>query len=279
MFFSREDRSYYSHNSHTKNLKTKKSKTKKYNRIKISLPKSETSKTDFAIPKRNAGFPVKRTSLCTSSRASLTVEAAWSVPLFFLCVVSLLLLMTIYGKYISAVIKLQQEAETLGVAVSAAESGGDGIIDLTEQVSVSLPFWPFDLGSAKTLARARVHAWVGRDTSTYGDNTGTSSQMVYVTENQSVYHTTSKCTHLSLSIHSVSGSEVSGLRNEYGSGYKACEKCVGSGGTQGTVYITEEGDRYHNSLTCSGLTRKVEIIDLEEVSGLRECSRCAALEA
>ncbi len=51
--------------------------------------------------------------------------------------------------------------------------------------------------------------------------------------------------------------------------------CEHCGGGSGTVYITTDGDRYHSSLGCSGLKRTVRELTPEEAAGLPPCSRCA----
>ena len=70
----------------------------------------------------------------------------------------------------------------------------------------------------------------------------------------------------------VQGKEISGLRNESGGRYYACEHCGGKGG--GPAYITDYGDRYHSSLSCSGLKRTVYAVPLSEVIGKGACSKC-----
>ena len=41
------------------------------------------------------------------------------------------------------------------------------------------------------------------------------------------------------------------------------------------VYYTKYGNRYHNSLSCKGLKRKVKLVALGQTDGLPQCSKCA----
>lgn len=74
--------------------------------------------------------------------------------------------------------------------------------------------------------------------------------------------------------HAAASSELNSLRNESGGKYHACEKCVHGSSKGSNVYITDQGDRYHNSLTCSGLKRTVYTARISEVPGKRACSKC-----
>ena len=100
-------------------------------------------------------------------------------------------------------------------------------------------------------------------------------QMVWVTENGSVYHTDSSCSHINLSIQVSSPGALAWKRNQDGEKYKECEQCVGNGAAGAEVYYTKYGNRYHNSLSCKGLKRKVKLVALEQTDGLPQCSKCA----
>ena len=87
-----------------------------------------------------------------------------------------------------------------------------------------------------------------------------------------VYHKDYHCSHLDLSIRMTHLELVEGLRNENGGKYYPCEHCVKGNG--GNIYITNSGDRYHSSLSCSGLKRTIYAIPISEAAGKGACSRC-----
>lgn len=100
----------------------------------------------------------------------------------------------------------------------------------------------------------------------------------YITEEQDVYHTSPQCTHLKLSISGTPYEELESYRNEDGSRYKQCEKCIGSGDTCDYVYIALQGEKYHSALSCSGLKRTVYAVEESQTEGRRKCSRCESYD-
>ena len=127
------------------------------------------------------------------------------------------------------------------------------------------------------LQTVRVRAWTGREGIYYADGSAGSKEggrTVYVAATGKVYHTDPSCTHLKLSIREVNARPVGQLRNKSGEKYHACERC--HTGSSGSVYITGEGNRYHGSLSCSGLKRTVEEV-LQEDCALRPCRKCAGM--
>lgn len=105
------------------------------------------------------------------------------------------------------------------------------------------------------------------------EGTGIHPAVVYVTENGVVYHTDRNCSHLSLSVRSVSLQEAYASRNEDGKNYTPCARCKEEG-MQKKVYITDEGDNIHFRADCPGLKRTVKAVSGEEAEKYRACSRC-----
>ena len=97
--------------------------------------------------------------------------------------------------------------------------------------------------------------------------------MVFITASGTVYHLNRNCTYLNPSVEAVSAEEVTGLRNQSGGRYYACESC-GKAGVQGQVYITQYGDSYHSRIHCSGLKRTIYTVPLSQTDGRGRCSKC-----
>lgn len=150
----------------------------------------------------------------------------------------------------------------------------EDVIDLVLTYQISTPFGIVKLPGNFFIQRARVRAWTGRSTAEADEGEDEDDPIVYVTETGSVYHIDADCTYLQLSVRSVDIEALYTLRNSSGAKYYACELCGGDGDLNTTVYITEDGTRYHNTLSCSGLKRTTRQIPLSEAGDLRACSRC-----
>ena len=226
-----------------------------------------------------SSFPGRRVFLSAVRAASMTVEAAAALPLFFLAVVSVICMMDLYGTFAEQVVKLQEQAETAGTWISAAGEHAPSVIDLPVGFTYRPQWYPEVLPAVRIAVRGRVHAWTGRNLSEQKEvpKETEDEELVYVTEHESVYHTTAECTHLALSVEAVSGSRVGRMRNQDGKSYHACDKCAASGAKNSTVYITREGTHYHNDANCSGLTRTVRLVKKSETGDLHVCSRCQQL--
>ena len=125
-----------------------------------------------------------------------------------------------------------------------------------------------------TCNQVKVHAWVGKTYEDTGENQENIENMVYISESGSVYHKSPGCSYLNVSLRQVSGSSILSMNNAHGEHYTACETCSRGQEPAGVVYITGQGNRYHNLESCSGLKRTVKLVKESEVSGMSPCSRC-----
>lgn len=237
----------------------------------ISLPNQGTILYITPPPGKNDDS-TKRAALCSLSKASLTVEAALSLPLFFMTVICLVSIINVYG------MTLEKAASLRDISEVSATASGLSSEDLYIDINVPFVFTPYCLpegiASVTIPCKAYVRAWNGRDEDTTAKGKDKSGgTYVYVTESGTVYHTSPDCTHIDLSIKTASKGALDSMRNEYGGKYHACEKCEKEG-FGSLVYVTGSGDAYHNSASCSGLKRTVKMVDQNELDGMKKCSRC-----
>ncbi|MEE3420544.1 MAG: hypothetical protein VZR02_05515 [Lachnospiraceae bacterium] len=226
-----------------------------------------------------------RESSLLVSQASLTVECALVLPVFFLALLTVISSMEAIRMRSQKELALLNRAKEMAVAAgatSAAENSSGGFASGQDPayVDLSVPFtfsWPaplFALPSMQVSVRARVGTWSGGGIPTDGNASGGDDGYVFVTNNRSVYHTHADCTHLDLAVFAVPVSEISSLRNEDGRRYKKCRGFPA--GYTGTVYATARGEYYYPDASFASLTRHVQMVPKSEVSDLHECQRCAA---
>ena len=155
-------------------------------------------------------------------------------------------------------------------------------IDIIIRYHVKIPIQLFKLDNMRMIQRVKLRGWTGHQvqanytvvTEEDVKQEVEQEKVVYITETGTVYHLNRDCSHLKLSIKSVQGIPTN-LRNENGAKYYECELCgENSTNSTNTYYITEDGTKYHTSLSCSGLKRTVIEVNLSEVQGNRACSRC-----
>lgn len=128
--------------------------------------------------------------------------------------------------------------------------------------------------SFRMANRYYAHIWNGYGIPENPEESQQELDIVYITENGEVYHEDRNCTHLKLSVREVSRAEAEKAANQWGKSYSPCEKCKPKQ-TDLTLYITDEGDRYHSERNCSGLKRTVFSVLRSQAAGYRPCSRCA----
>ena len=239
----------------------------------------------------------------------LTLEAALAVPLFLFAALCLVYILEVHairtsvrmGAHAAAKETAEQmaaypEAQTLGFSGRLVDAvgrerldrslvvGGSGGIHTggtrktgEDQLQVELEYelklpFPQVLVDPITCREGfLVKIWTGyKEPGEGGEGQG---EIVYVTEHGGVYHEDRGCSHLALSIQFLPADQLEDQRNAGGSKYKRCERCT-TLPVAGGYYITDYGDRYHGSLSCSGLKRTVYAVPKEEVNGRGGCAKC-----
>lgn len=158
----------------------------------------------------------------------------------------------------------------MGISLLRSEFDGRDVCVKADYL-IRLPIRIFWMRNFVMEQQAVCRKWSGWNP---GDSTDGAEQWVYITETGSVYHSTRTCSHLELSIRSVQREQISELRSENGARYYKCKECGNQENLWGTVYITNQGNRYHNDLNCSGIRRTIYMVRLSEVAERSGCSRC-----
>lgn len=285
----------------------------KNKKIKIdSLCKSEAELVLKLNKKRKElGEASSSISLQKKKTGSVTVEAALVLPLFLWFILMLFyffFLIDIQGDISMATAKtakelgqyqyckedylkcfssqyisrsIIEELEEARLNKSCIKNGTKGIecklrkeslnkVDIVIKYDLKIPVPIFSLLEYPVVQRTFVHGWTGFDDQELHN---AQEKMVYITEEGSVYHQYRSCTYLDLSIRAVEINHIPNLRNRSGEKYQLCEKC-GKKHKNNIVYITGWGNRYHASLSCSGLKRTVYTIPISQIGHRRRCSKC-----
>lgn len=150
---------------------------------------------------------------------------------------------------------------------------GNEMIDLTADYRIKTSYDILGFVSIPVTDAARVRAFTGYDNSHNNNGErGEEERIVYITETGSVYHSSLSCRHLKLNIMSTTVERVGDRRANDGSRYYPCS-CA-SGIRSGTVYITDDGNRYHGTLSCHALKRTIKEIPISKAGGRRPCRDC-----
>ncbi|WP_155840118.1 TadE/TadG family type IV pilus assembly protein [Butyrivibrio sp. MC2021] len=150
---------------------------------------------------------------------------------------------------------------------------GDDYIDIVVDYKVH-PLIPIiGFKEFKVQSRYYGHAWTGYDISGGLAGEDSEEEMVYVTEHGTVYHRNAGCKHLKIDVRSIPFDSLGFARSKDGSKYYPCEYCAETVGG-GNVFVTDYGTRYHSSVSCPGLKRKIYTIPISEVGGRGPCSAC-----
>lgn len=207
-------------------------------------------------------------------RASLALETALVLPLFFLGMVTMTSFMDIYRIQTEHLQALCEKTKEAGMYAYVLDGKGPEEITLPDVYSYT------PVGALVPLPRVwmhntiRVHAWTGADETDFSGEAAEPEKMVYVTESGTVYHRNLGCRYLKVSVNQISGSSLAHARNDSGQKYSPCETCSRNQKPSGVVYVTSSGNRYHNTAACSGLKRTVKLVKESQLGGMHACSSC-----
>ncbi len=158
----------------------------------------------------------------------------------------------------------------LGISLAGSDFCGE-YIALEAAYEIQLPVHFFSVRGIPVIQKSVNRKWTGE--SADGEE---ADPFVYITPEGTVYHLSTSCHYLDLSIQTVKSAEIGRLRNQNGHKYYACERCAAENPKQKDLYITDYGTVYHASLQCSGLKRTIYEVRLSEVGTRGACSKCAA---
>lgn len=219
----------------------------------------------------------KRISLCLFSKdeqknASMTMEAAFVLPLFLFALMNVMSLIEIYRLQSDMNMKLHQTAKEMAVMGVATDiAGEEECIDLVYPYKAKVFAASIGFDEFMLFSRMRTRAWTGYDNEAAQEDE--KEETVFVTEYGEVYHMTKSCSYLKLSIRAVDLKYVGELRNANGECFYACEKCGNK--CTNTVFVTGYGNRYHSTLGCSGLKRIIKEIPISQVGSRTPCRKCS----
>ena len=155
-----------------------------------------------------------------------------------------------------------------GVSLLGSQTAEKEIV-LTANYIVDIPIEFFGKKGLWLSSRNTFVKWKGDLYDGISDGT-----WVYITETGGVYHKSTSCRSLDLSIKEYALSDIPALRGKNGQKYDPCDRCMKSMQEKSLIYVTDYGDFYHGNLNCSSLKRTISKILLSEVGDRRACSFC-----
>lgn len=248
----------------------------------------------------------QRTSFCVRQKASYSIEAAVVIPLlagFLVTILSIFQILQVQcsieeallyaGRRTAVESSVVESEELLFLSAEAyliealyeeplldkyVENGIWGVqlwesridsqmiyLNATYIIKIPILFW--DIGQVEFISQNKIRRW----NVSHCDNLG--ANYVYITPTGEVYHATTGCRVLDLSIHKTDIENILALRGKNGQKYYACTRCA-LGIENGKVYYTDYGTRYHKNISCSFLKRTIDKVSIKEVGNRRPCSYC-----
>lgn len=229
--------------------------------------------------------------LLHNKKGSITVEASFCVPIFFLALFTLFYIFQCLFKinYMENILTdCAREYAVFGSKIGAVTTlvNDKLIVKYDEDAKLpicyvsyntKIPFLGSQFFNLNFYQQTVINNYAGK--SMEGKDSEKNEQgedFVFIAKSGKVYHCDRECTYLKPSISEVSSKLVSSKRNSSGGKYKPCEKCCKNLQAEDmiSVYITSYGDRYHSTKTCPGLKRDVRRVKKSETGNLPACSKC-----
>lgn len=212
--------------------------------------------------------------LLSHREGSVTVEAAIAIPVFLFAILNFMSIILLFGEYSASLADMHQRAKKLSVHAHVEESDvflNELIIqNKTIKLEPLIPFMGFS--KSKAIVSCRVRKWTGYDV-TKKQKSELKEEWVYITPYGESYHKSRECRYLSLKIQAAFSEEIKNYRNQSGERYRPCENC-GEVRINGICFYTKHGNRYHTSLSCSGLKRTIHVVKESEVGNRHGCHVC-----
>lgn len=220
-----------------------------------------------------------------TKNGSICLEAALSFTLFLFALVMMLSLFPFMNRQRQVQAELESQGKQLSRLAGLQEEPGEDRewIRITREYHMPLPFSVFNPQAPAASSASVRRAWIGRaglsaaDGSAGGEDQD--QRYVYVGKGSTRYHHSESCHYLSNRLIPVSLGEVGNHRNQSGGKYYPCSSCSRSGGTigntTGTVYIMQQGQRYHTDSNCKSIIAYVRKVRLSAVEHLGPCSYCS----
>lgn len=264
--------------------------------VSLRVQRPKTKNKEKIKTKRSLG---KRAYLFTS-QGSITVESTIVITVFVLAMLSIIGYLTMMNQQLAHQVKINNAAIAMSKVkfyeqvIKEIHGDNEQLKNLEEQavqlqnqinlsgeqvkendmgeIDIVYSFFynvPWVNKKIQITERCFMKDWTGCDITKR-------QELVYITKNGGVYHSTKECSHLSLHIRKVNYMQLSIEKNCYGQKYTKCAICVNQKLSTGSeIFVTEDGTKYHSSLMCSGLLRNIITVEKSKVKDMPPCSRCA----
>ncbi|MCR5585970.1 MAG: pilus assembly protein [Lachnospiraceae bacterium] len=218
-------------------------------------------------------------------KGSITVEAAFCLPIFLIAVLGIAYIIKIIGVQNEIQLDLYNNACEYAINQTTFSKNLTTVDKLTvikfdeenEKLYTNyvrtIPFFGLEISPISIYIPMRCSSYEGESMVSDSD----SDEYVYIGDEPEVYHKDINCTYLKPSVNEVYFSEIENLRNQKRNKYYPCPTC--SKGVKVNsftkVTITHFGLRYHVNSRCKEIYRNIKKVRRSEVGNLPGCSKCS----